>query len=107
MRNRDVSVSRMTAPVLTPEPQVHKRSTPIWLIFLGVSVACVLLTIGLHLYRGDPLTYTNGYEDEGAHFLTGVMISDYVRHGIPMSPFRFANQFYLHYPKIAFGSWPP
>src|SRR5205085_1013141 len=27
--------------------------------------------------------------------------------GFPASPMRFAENYYLHYPKVAFGHWPP
>ena len=45
--------------------------------------------------------------DEPAHFVTALMIRDYVRAGIRSDPITFATQYYLHYPKVAFGHWPP
>jgi len=45
--------------------------------------------------------------DEAAHYVTGVMIRDYVASGFHASPMAFAVDYYAHYPKVAFGIWPP
>jgi Dolichyl-phosphate-mannose-protein mannosyltransferase len=47
------------------------------------------------------------YPDEPAHVVTSLMIHDYVKAFFPGSPQRFAETYYLHYPKVAFGIWPP
>jgi len=47
------------------------------------------------------------YADEPAHYVTGLMFTEYIRQGFPGSPIRFAEQYYVHYPKVAIGSWPP
>ena len=39
--------------------------------------------------------------------MTGLMVRDYIAAGFPDSPFRFAENYYLHYPKVAIGHWPP
>src|SRR6185436_16245805 len=39
--------------------------------------------------------------------VTGLLIRDYIAHGFPANPLRFAENYYLHYPKVAFGVWPP
>ncbi len=45
--------------------------------------------------------------DEAAHFVTGLMVRDYIAQGFPGSPIHFAENFYIHYPKVALGHWPP
>lgn len=45
--------------------------------------------------------------DESAHYVTGLMIRDYIASGHFTSPMRYAEQYYAHYPKVAFGMWPP
>jgi len=45
--------------------------------------------------------------DESAHYITALMIRDYIVQGIPGKPLAFAKNYYLHYPKVAFGHWPP
>lgn len=45
--------------------------------------------------------------DEAAHYVTGLMVRDYIAAGCPGNPLKFANKFYEHYPKVALGHWPP
>ncbi len=48
-----------------------------------------------------------GYPDESAHYVTGLMVRDFLvglHYGEPME---FARNYYAHYPKVAFGHWPP
>ncbi len=47
------------------------------------------------------------HPDESAHVVTSLMIHDYLRSGLGTSPLRFAENYYIHYPKVAFGIWPP
>lgn len=48
-----------------------------------------------------------GYPDEPSHYINGLLIRDYIAHGIPQSPMKFAIDYYLHYPKVTLGHWPP
>ncbi|MGD0013571.1 MAG: glycosyltransferase family 39 protein [Bryobacteraceae bacterium] len=45
--------------------------------------------------------------DAPAHFTTGVMVYDYFRTALGSSPMAFAESFYVRFPKVAFGHWPP
>jgi 4-amino-4-deoxy-L-arabinose transferase-like glycosyltransferase len=45
--------------------------------------------------------------DESAHYITGLMIRDYIASGHFTSPMTYAEHYYAHYPKVAFGMWPP
>jgi len=45
--------------------------------------------------------------DEPAHFLNVYVIAEYLRSSFGSDPMAFAAEFYLHYPKISFGHWPP
>ena len=45
--------------------------------------------------------------DEAAHYITGLMIRDYIAQGFPGNPMHFAKDYYDHYPKVALGHWPP
>lgn len=47
------------------------------------------------------------YSDDAAHFMNGLLIRDYLTHALGSDPMRFAEQYYLHYPKIAPLMWPP
>jgi hypothetical protein len=45
--------------------------------------------------------------DPPAHFTTGVMIYDYFRQPFGTNPLAFAESFYVRFPKVALGHWPP
>jgi len=49
----------------------------------------------------------SGYPDEPAHYVTGLMVRDYIASGFSQKPMAFAEAFYFHYPKVAFGMWGP
>jgi hypothetical protein len=46
------------------------------------------------------------FPDEPAHTMTAVFFRDYFAARFP-PPMAFARNYYLHYPKIAIGIWPP
>jgi hypothetical protein len=55
-------------------------------------------------------TYTSNlarHPDEPAHFITGLMVYDYIRDSLGANPLAFAGDYYVHYPKVGFGHWPP
>jgi 4-amino-4-deoxy-L-arabinose transferase-like glycosyltransferase len=73
----------------------------------GVFAAFLAATI-LLLYLSGSFTHElGGSADEAAHFMTGLMIRDYVASGATNAPIEFAKDYYAHYPKLAFGIWPP
>lgn len=41
------------------------------------------------------------------HYLTGLLVQDFLTSGHWTAPMQFARQYYLHLPKIALGNWPP
>jgi len=45
--------------------------------------------------------------DESAHYVTGLMVRDYVGAGFPWPPMEFAERFHAQYPRVALGHWPP
>lgn len=45
--------------------------------------------------------------DEPAHFVSGLLVRDYIAGGLGSSPLPFAREYYSHYPKVAIGNWPP
>jgi hypothetical protein len=65
----------------------------------------VVLGIAWHdqAFRGE----FGDYPDESAHYVTGLMFYDYSASLHYFSPIKFAENFYVHYPKIGIGHWPP
>jgi Dolichyl-phosphate-mannose-protein mannosyltransferase len=84
---------------------VAKTFMPV-LRWSAVFVAFVLVAI---LVQRLGRAYSGEFSgaDESAHFVTGLMIRDYVAAGFPTTPMKFAENYYLHYPKVAFGMWGP
>ena len=48
-----------------------------------------------------------GHPDEAAQFVSGLMVYDYLATLPRDNPIAWAGQYYLHYPKVAIGHWPP
>ncbi len=48
-----------------------------------------------------------GYSDEAGHYITGLLMHDYFTDIKYVSPMEYAENYYLHYPKVALGHWPP
>lgn len=45
--------------------------------------------------------------DEPSHFLNSYFISSYIKTHLGANPLAFATDYYVHYPKISIGHWPP
>jgi uncharacterized membrane protein YtjA (UPF0391 family) len=69
--------------------------------------ALFLLALTMQWLRNSYHGEFNGYPDEAAHYVTGLLVRDYAAAGFPSRPFAFAKDYYLHYPKVALGQWPP
>ncbi len=74
---------------------------------LLVASLLTVSTFSLLLWSGALRTELSAASDEPAHYVTGLMIRGYLEGGLGTSPREFAERFYLHYPKVAFGVWPP
>ena len=70
-------------------------------------MSSLLLTIFLQERSGSHRAELSGYPDEPSHYITGLMVRSYLREGHFASATRFAEDYYLHYPKVAIGHWPP
>jgi hypothetical protein len=85
---------------------VLRRAVPSrWTV--SVTVVCLCVNLGLASYGGVFRSELSSQMDEPAHYITALMVHDYLSDGLFQSPLEFAKQFYLHYPKVAFGHWPP
>jgi len=70
--------------------------------------ALSLIVVVLLQWRGNAFAAEfASNEDEPAHYVTGLMVHDYLTRGFPSNPLQFAREFYSHYPKVALGHWPP
>jgi hypothetical protein len=67
----------------------------------------IVLAIGSQWLEGVFDWELTRHSDEPAHFITAAMIRDYVVGAPGSDPMVFAKTYYCHYPKVAFGHWPP
>jgi hypothetical protein len=91
------------SPVAVSRIKTRLQSSP---RFLLVFLAMLLIAVALQWASGAYQSEFWGF-DEAAHFVTGVMVHDYIASGARVSPMNFAKDFYAHYPKVALGHWPP
>lgn len=67
----------------------------------------VVLVAAMQIVGGAYQAEFDAHPDESAHFMTGLMVRDYLVQWPAGSPLEWAKQYYVHYPKVAFGHWPP
>ncbi len=85
----------------------ERVSAVCWWQVLAVS-AVFFATAVFFQWRGDAYqSEYGGHPDEAAHYVTGLMMRDYLAAGLPGSPLGYAKKYYDHYPKVALGNWPP
>jgi len=72
----------------------------------SVTALFFCLTVILQWKNG---AYTAGFAgpDEPAHYVSGLMVHDYLHRWPPPQPVQFAEEFYFHYPEVSIGHWPP
>jgi hypothetical protein len=76
------------------------KQTAAFSLFLSMVVFCQWLSQAYITSFGE-------FPDEPGHYLTAVMIRDYILSGFSGSPLAFAERYYVHYPAITFGIWGP
>ncbi|MBA2305850.1 MAG: hypothetical protein H0W08_24900 [Acidobacteria bacterium] len=74
---------------------------------LPVVVLLFAVVLGFQITGGAYDAEFGSHPDEAAHYVTGLMVRDYVASGLPGNPMAFAETYYEHYPKVALGNWPP
>lgn len=81
-------------------PAGLERDVAFFIVLLAV---IIVLQIASGAYRSEFSTYP----DEPAHYVTSLMVREYLTSGHLLHPMAFAQNYYAHYPKVAFGHWPP
>ena len=72
-----------------------------------IGLAFFMFQILIQVSNGSLVAEFGGHPDEAAHYITGLMVRDYIAAGIESPPLEYAENYYLHYPKVAMGHWPP
>jgi hypothetical protein len=101
----DVNVpDRPSAPAVSG---VRKQNQPHAYTGLVAAIVILIFTFTFQAASGAYNGELAGNPDEPSHFTTGVMVYDYLRTSFGSNPVAFAEKFYVRYPKVAIGHWPP
>jgi len=103
MHNPDYSGGPFAARLL----KGISRLPRIFLLDIAVLLIIFGITLLLQWASGAHFAALGAEPDEASHYVTGVMIRDYLNVGLLHNPITFAEEFYLHYPRVGFGLWPP
>lgn len=121
---RAIQTYRLTAPqmahlsapvaaemgVPSVEDKISSGPMPATVRGIEILAACVVFWLMATLLQWQGGAYRaefGSHPDEAAHYVTGLMIHDWIASGHLATPVAFAKDFYAHYPKVAFGIWPP
>jgi hypothetical protein len=63
----------------------------------------VIIAVGNQILSGA----FSAQRDDGGHYVTTLMIRDYLAAGTHNAPLAFAKECYAHYPGVCFGLWSP
>jgi 4-amino-4-deoxy-L-arabinose transferase-like glycosyltransferase len=90
--------------------QPRRLAAARWLTVLALAGPFALfwaLSVGLQLAGGAFGNDFGSHSDEPGHYVTGLLVRDYLA-GLDWGhPRAFAENYYAHYPKVALGHWPP
>src|SRR5271168_4350829 len=75
--------------------------------FVSLFLFFAFITLVFQNYTGGFVADRGNHSDEAAHFVSSLVIADYISSGAPSSPLVFAKDYYAHFPKVAIGHWPP
>jgi hypothetical protein len=83
----------------------HQHRSLAWSALGGYAIALLAGLLVLAMVHA----YSAGFSgaDEPAHFLNGYFVSSYLHAHAGANPMAYAVEYYLHYPKISIGHWPP
>ena len=95
----------LATPAVTGLPQkavASRRSETVLVLSFVFGMTVLLQWLG-----GAYTAEFSGWPDEPAHYISSLMIRSYIASGLPPHPIKFAENYYLHYPKVAFPIWGP
>ena len=78
-----------------------------WLAPVFATVAYFAVVCLWQWLAHAPQAAFDTYPDEPAHYVSGLLIRDYLVEEFPKSPVRFAGEYYSRVPAFAIGYWPP
>jgi hypothetical protein len=80
---------------------LNKRTSSAALVFALLVLVVLFFQVRNNAFLAE-LT-----DDDSSHYLSGLMIHDYLRSGLRMSPVAYLSMYHAHYPIIGIGHWGP
>lgn len=71
------------------------------------SVIFTVLCVAIQGAVGGYATDRGLTNDEAAHLVNAMLVLDYLREAPFTNPWHFAQAYYLHFPRVSIGHWPP
>jgi hypothetical protein len=81
----------------------HRRDQLLWPVCALIGLILLAVQIGGGAFTAE----FTGHPDEPAQFVSGLAMYDYITSLPAGNPLAWAGNYYLHYPKVAIGHWPP
>jgi hypothetical protein len=78
-----------------------------WRVAAPLFIGYMALACAVQFWTGALPGGFGAHPDEGAHYVTGLMLRDFLLSGSYRSPMSFALGYYVHYPAVGLGHWPP
>ena len=97
-------------PANGPGTKSRTTAQPPAIEWIVAGIIFWIIAAGLQWKVGAFTVEFGSNSDEAAHYITGLMIRDYIisiGSGHFTSPLAYAENYYVHYPKVAIGKWPP
>ena len=88
-------------PVSDKMPAESLKTRLLMLLALAIAIVTIQITSGAYSAEFD------GHTDEAGQFVSGLLVYDYLTHLPKGNPIDWAAKYYLHYPQIGLGRWPP
>jgi len=106
-RTKEVSIAFFMAQNLSERRAIQILTKKLSYSDLLIFLIYIGTLAGLQWISGAFDSEFGGHPDEAAHYVTGLMHHDYIAGLDLTSPLRFAENYYIHYPRICIGHWPP
>jgi hypothetical protein len=81
----------------------HRQDRWLWPAAATIGLTLLAVQIAGGAFQAE----FSGHPDEPSQFVSGLMVYDYLADLPRENPISWAGQYYLHYPQVAIGHWPP
>jgi 4-amino-4-deoxy-L-arabinose transferase-like glycosyltransferase len=98
---------RFDTQIVEVVPVRRPAASSLWVLRAASLLLFFAVSVSLQLAAGAYTSELGTEFDDASHYVTGLMVHDYIVGGLHGDPVTFALNYYAHYPKIGIGHWPP